>query len=117
MEVTVADDGEGFEPRSAERSFGLVGMEERVTLVRRERFEIESEPGRGTQVRAELPLSRPRQAGRSPTASDQRLVARLAPLLILEQPVLAGERDRLGPAARVELAMDRRIDGSRRCGC
>ena len=61
VEVTVADDGAGFEPRSAERSFGLIGMEERATLSGGS-LEVESEPGRGTQVRAELPLSRPRQA-------------------------------------------------------
>jgi signal transduction histidine kinase len=61
VEVTVADDGAGFEPRPAERSFGLIGMEERATLSGGT-LEVESEPGRGTQVRAELPVSRPRQA-------------------------------------------------------
>ena len=56
VEVIVADDGKGFVPDSAQRSFGLIGMEERVTLVGG-RLDIDSTPGRGTQVRAELSVS------------------------------------------------------------
>jgi two-component system, NarL family, sensor histidine kinase DevS len=67
VEVTVADDGSGFDPTATARSFGLVGMEERVTLAGG-RLEIESARGRGTQVRAELPLSQPRR-GAGPDAS------------------------------------------------
>jgi signal transduction histidine kinase len=62
VEVIVADDGTGFDPSSAERSFGLVGMEERVTLSGG-RLEIESTPGGGTVLRADLPLTGSRQAG------------------------------------------------------
>jgi two-component system, NarL family, sensor histidine kinase DevS len=65
IEVVVADDGSGFDPASVERSFGLVGMEERVTLSGGS-LEIESEPGRGTEVTVELALSetkRPRGLG------------------------------------------------------
>ncbi len=60
VDVVVADDGKGFDPDSAERSFGLVGMEERVTLSGG-LLEIESAPGRGTEVRAQVSL--PDQAG------------------------------------------------------
>jgi signal transduction histidine kinase len=56
VDVIVADDGKGFDPVRAERSFGLVGMEERVTLSGG-LLDIESAPGRGTEVRAELPLA------------------------------------------------------------
>jgi signal transduction histidine kinase len=63
VEVTVADDGSGFDPTATARSFGLVGMEERVTLAGG-RLEIESARGRGTQARAELPLPRPRRGAR-----------------------------------------------------
>ena len=62
VEVIVADDGRGFDPAATERSFGLVGMEERVTLPGG-KLEIESAPGRGTEVRAELPITQPRQGG------------------------------------------------------
>ena len=55
VEVVVADDGSGFAPDTAQRSFGLIGMEERVNLVGG-RLDIRSTPGRGTQVRAELAL-------------------------------------------------------------
>ena len=54
IEVMVADDGTGFDPDTAERSFGLVGMQERVSLVGG-KLAIESAPGRGTRVHAELP--------------------------------------------------------------
>ena len=90
------------------RGFGLVGMEERVTLPGG-KLEIESAPGRGTEVRAELPITQPaadrRHQGRH---ACQRLLARPADLLIFEEPVLAGEGDRLGAAGRVELPVDRR---------
>ena len=58
IEVIVADDGGGFDPDTAERSFGLVGMQERVSLAGGS-LNIDSEPGRGTRVRADLPLNRP----------------------------------------------------------
>jgi two-component system, NarL family, sensor histidine kinase DevS len=62
VEVTVADDGRGFDSAVTERSFGLIGMEERVALSGG-KLEIESTPGRGSEVRAELPLTAARQAG------------------------------------------------------
>lgn len=58
IEVIVADDGSGFDPDTAERSFGLVGMQERVSLAGGS-LDIDSEPGRGTRVRADLPVNRP----------------------------------------------------------
>jgi signal transduction histidine kinase len=66
VEVIVADDGRGFDTDAVERSFGLVGMEERATLSGGS-LQIESAPGRGTQVRAELRLVEPRRAGVSAT--------------------------------------------------
>ena len=68
VDVTVADDGKGFDPDRAERSFGLIGMQERVALSGGN-LEIDSVPGRGTEVRAELALSGPtasRTAGPKP---------------------------------------------------
>ncbi len=53
VEVIVADDGSGFDPATAERSFGLIGMQERVSLSGGT-LEIDSVRGRGTEVRAEL---------------------------------------------------------------
>ena len=52
---TVQDDGAGFDPRFV-RGLGLLGMEERVRRLGG-RLEIESQPGRGTRVAAELPLT------------------------------------------------------------
>ena len=54
VRVTIRDDGSGFEPSRPGGGFGLVGMRERVELVDG-RLVIDSMPGRGTVVRAEIP--------------------------------------------------------------
>lgn len=54
--LTIQDDGQGFDTRRV-RGLGLVGMSERVTHVGGT-FEVDSEPGRGTLLRVELPLAR-----------------------------------------------------------
>jgi signal transduction histidine kinase len=60
--ITVRDDGTGFDPEGGTSGFGLLGMRERVELVAGRVF-IDSEPGRGTVVRAELPaLHRPSES-------------------------------------------------------
>jgi two-component system sensor histidine kinase UhpB len=61
--LTVRDDGVGIDPRSdarqlvgrSVRSLGLRGIWERITLVGG-RLTIDSEPGRGTTLRASFPL-------------------------------------------------------------
>lgn len=52
--LTIHDDGRGFVPEQ-ERGVGLLGMEERVLHLEGS-FQLESRPGRGTLIRAELPL-------------------------------------------------------------
>jgi signal transduction histidine kinase len=55
VEVTVRDDGVGFEPRAPVSGFGLAGMRERVALAGGE-LSIDSAPGEGATVKAVLPL-------------------------------------------------------------
>ena len=55
MSVSIQDDGTGFDTRWV-RGLGLLGMEERVKHVGGN-FDVDSHPGRGTTVRAELPLA------------------------------------------------------------
>ncbi len=59
LSVSVADDGQGFEPETAldsrQRSLGLFGMRERAGLVGG-RLSLDSAPGRGTRVRLEIPI-------------------------------------------------------------
>lgn len=61
VQLSIADDGSGFDPdhrsdgRSESRDLGLLVMRERVEMVGG-RFSIESSPGRGTTVRADIPL-------------------------------------------------------------
>lgn len=59
VHLTVADDGQGIEPAKLQGStgggFGLLGMRERARA-RGGTLTIESRPGAGTVVRAELPL-------------------------------------------------------------
>lgn len=62
LELVVADDGAGFDAAGARHravrgeSQGLLGMEERVSLLAGE-LRIDSAPGRGTAVRVRLPLA------------------------------------------------------------
>ena len=55
--IKVQDDGAGFDPEAVQRGFGLVGMEERVRLMRGTLL-VDSAPGRGTEVVAKLPVER-----------------------------------------------------------
>jgi signal transduction histidine kinase len=54
VRVGIRDDGAGFDPRFV-RGLGLLGMEERVRRLGG-RLSIDSEPGRGTTILAELPV-------------------------------------------------------------
>ncbi len=55
IHVKITDDGAGFDPRRT-RGMGLLGMVERVKRLGGT-IEIESQPGAGTTIRSELPLS------------------------------------------------------------
>ncbi|MFP4302231.1 MAG: ATP-binding protein [Spirochaetaceae bacterium] len=57
LEVAVSDDGTGFvhEPAGARAGFGLLSMRERAQQVGGS-VEVESAPGRGTTVRARIPV-------------------------------------------------------------
>jgi signal transduction histidine kinase len=54
IEVTVRDDGAGFDPHHRSTGFGLVGMRERLALVRGT-LDIQTTPGGGTTLRAVIP--------------------------------------------------------------
>ncbi len=54
VELTVADDGDGFAFDRSERGLGIAGMRERALLVGGE-LTIESRPGQGTTVRLTVP--------------------------------------------------------------
>ena len=54
LNVIVVDDGAGFDTAQISPGFGLVSMQDRVGLVGG-RVTVESSPGAGTTVRAELP--------------------------------------------------------------
>ncbi|MBI2940386.1 MAG: HAMP domain-containing protein [Chloroflexi bacterium] len=58
ISATIADDGRGFSRHEldGERGFGLLGMEERVTLLGGT-LRIDSQPGRGTRLAIRIPLS------------------------------------------------------------
>jgi signal transduction histidine kinase len=55
VRFSVRDDGDGFDPRVV-RGLGLLGMEERVRRLGG-RLAIDSHPGRGTSILAELPVT------------------------------------------------------------
>ena len=67
-QLSVSDDGNGFDPAMAAGSgagLGLLSMRERVALVDG-RLEITSQSGRGTTVLAVIPHTGPQRAGESP---------------------------------------------------
>jgi signal transduction histidine kinase len=53
--ISVSDDGAGFDPGIATVGRGLTGMRERIELLGGE-IEMTSEPGRGTEIAARVPL-------------------------------------------------------------
>lgn len=67
LELSVADNGTGFDLRKAlakPDSFGLAGMRERVSLLGGT-LEVRSRPGRGTGITARVPLRPPHSAVRA----------------------------------------------------
>jgi two-component system, NarL family, sensor histidine kinase DevS len=56
VELVVSDDGAGFDLSKPTSGFGLLGMRERVAMLRGD-FEIESAPDKGTTVRARFPAN------------------------------------------------------------
>jgi signal transduction histidine kinase len=54
LELTVEDDGHGFDPART-RGLGLLGMEERVKQLGG-RLEIQSKPDKGTRLHVTLPI-------------------------------------------------------------
>jgi signal transduction histidine kinase len=72
VHVLVRDDGVGFDPSGATEGFGLLGMRERVELLDGT-LHVDSEPGHGTTVSAELPVRRRgAQAKRNPATVGRR---------------------------------------------
>jgi signal transduction histidine kinase len=55
LELTVADDGEGFDPQEPGSGFGLKTMAERVQALNGT-FGVLSGPGSGTTIRVLAPL-------------------------------------------------------------
>jgi signal transduction histidine kinase len=54
VDVTVVDDGVGFDPGAVATGFGLIGMRERLALLGGT-LSIDSAPGRGATIHATLP--------------------------------------------------------------
>ena len=61
IRLCVQDNGRGFDAASKKKTFGLLGMRERVTILGG-KLEIESHPGSGTRISGWLPLRRETQA-------------------------------------------------------
>lgn len=57
VEISVRDDGVGFDPDAKAEGFGLIGMRERATLAGGE-LEVYSAQDRGTAIRAMIPIER-----------------------------------------------------------
>ena len=62
IDLSIRDDGHGFDPEllvrgdSSQRGWGLLGIQERASLLGGQ-YQIDSEPGRGTHVHVQVPLT------------------------------------------------------------
>jgi len=76
VELSVTDDGAGFETDAASEGFGLIGMHERIALLGGE-LDFDSRPGAGTTVVARIPVKRrpPEHATRTPVPQPHRCSA------------------------------------------
>jgi signal transduction histidine kinase len=57
IRLTIHDAGVGFHPKLCKRGIGLVSIEERVRLMGGS-VSVESQPGDGTKIEAEIPVSK-----------------------------------------------------------
>jgi two-component system, NarL family, sensor histidine kinase DevS len=64
IEVSIRDDGAGFDPATRTEGFGVLGMRERAALLHGT-LDIESARGKGTTVRCTLPVQRRVEPGTS----------------------------------------------------
>jgi two-component system sensor histidine kinase UhpB len=55
LQVSVQDDGRGFDPAAPQRGFGLMGMRERVKVLDGV-CRVDSAPSRGTRISVRIPL-------------------------------------------------------------
>jgi signal transduction histidine kinase len=67
VQLSVRDDGSGFDPSAATDGFGVLGMRERVQLLDGQ-FDVASAPGEGTTVHATFPAARAAEMDPQPEA-------------------------------------------------
>jgi signal transduction histidine kinase len=74
IELEVADTGVGFDPDAitTSPSLGLIGMRDRLSLVNG-KCTIDARPGRGTRIRARVPLDQDAVAFRTETSALRRV--------------------------------------------
>ena len=98
LEVTIRDDGAGFDPTTRTEGFGVLGMRERAALLHGT-LEILSAPGQGTKVSCTLPVQRrldpgmPGAAG-VPANGRTQTAARRADPASPTRPLLGDRRSR-----------------------
>jgi len=61
IDLVVTDDGRGIAASGNKKTFGLLGMRERITILGGT-LEIDSQPERGTRIACRLPLTKDKQA-------------------------------------------------------
>jgi signal transduction histidine kinase len=73
VQLTVIDDGAGFQTDAASEGFGLIGMRERIALIGGA-LVFDSLPGAGTTVAARIPVQRrpPERSARTPDLQPAR---------------------------------------------
>lgn len=71
LDVLIRDDGQGFDPQDAARGMGLASIRERVNSLGGS-VKIESAPGKGTTLRATIPLLLPAEMKQQQEQQEQK---------------------------------------------
>ncbi|HEV7669714.1 MAG TPA: tetratricopeptide repeat protein [Thermoanaerobaculia bacterium] len=109
MQLAVADDGVGFDPKETSGGLGLASIEERADLLGGQ-FRIASAPGAGAEIEVTVPLGRgPSEPGQGPDPGG--LPRQIGPYRLLEEigrgavttVYLAQEPEPLGRKVAVKL--------------
>ena len=98
IEVSIRDDGAGFDPMTRTEGFGVLGMRERAALLHGT-LEILSAPGQGTKVSCTLPVQRRLEPGMPsaagvPANGRTQTAARRADPASPTRPLLGDRRSR-----------------------
>lgn len=86
VQLTIEDNGRGFDPEQVSGGYGLQGMQERVAVLQGH-LHLESQPGRGCCITVEIPM----QTSRIPDMAKESSVSQSQPEISISQFVCVSQ--------------------------